>query len=66
MGQPKFDELDFVDKEVRKSLSMYDWHKHWWMMYNLIVFNPAWLLDAKIMKAVLQAAADRIILVEID
>jgi len=41
LGQSEFDELDPADNKVRRSLSMYDWHKHWWMMYNLIGFNSA-------------------------
>ena len=64
LGQPEFAQLDRADMEVRRSLSMYDWKKQWWTMYNLFGFNPAWLLDDRIMKEGLQAAADRIILVE--
>ena len=64
LGQPEFAELDPADAQVRRSLSVYDWNKYWWIMYNLIGFTPAWLLDDKVMKAGLQAAADRIVLVE--
>jgi len=64
LGQPEFAELDPADAQVRRSLSVYDWNKYWWIMYNLIEFTPAWLLDDKVMKVGLQAAADRIVLVE--
>jgi len=64
LGQPEFAELNPADMQVRRSLSIYDWNKQWWIMYNLIGFTPAWLLDDRVMKAGLQAAADRIVLVE--
>jgi len=64
LGQPEFAELEPADAQVRRSLSLYDWKKYWWIMYNLFGFTPVWLLDDKVMKAGLQAAADRIVIVE--
>jgi len=31
LGRSKFAELDHADVQVRRTLSLYDWKKHWFM-----------------------------------